>query len=149
MSGSFNKVIIAGNLCFPPELKTLPSGTQVLENSIALNRTWRDKMTGEKNEEVSFIDVTFWAGTANTVSQYLSKGSYVIIEGRLKQDQWDDKETGQKRSKVKVDCERMTMVPRSAGSESGQPSQSSGSEWGEQAAAEAVASVSKKDDIPF
>tara|TARA_R110000787_G_scaffold5230_3_gene19251 strand:+ start:117 stop:563 length:447 start_codon:yes stop_codon:yes gene_type:complete len=98
---SLNKVQIIGNLTRDPELKSTPKGTAVTEVGIATNRKYKAE-SGEQREEVTFIDVTVWGKTAEVMAQYLRKGSSVYIEGRLQLDSWDDKTTGQKRSKLKV-----------------------------------------------
>ncbi|MFT5327082.1 MAG: single-strand DNA-binding protein [Planctomycetaceae bacterium] len=108
---SFNKVILMGNLTRDPEVRYTPSGTAVSEIGLAVNRTWFDKQTNQKKEEVTFVDVTLWGRQAEVAGEYLGKGRGVLIEGRLQLDQWDDKETGQKRSKLRVVGENMTMLP--------------------------------------
>jgi single-strand DNA-binding protein len=108
---SFNKVILMGNLTRDPEVRYTPSGTAVSEVGLAVNRTWFDKQTNQKKEEVTFVDVTLWGRQAEVAGEYLGKGRGVLIEGRLQLDQWDDKETGQKRSKLRVVGESMTMLP--------------------------------------
>ena len=107
---SFNKVIIMGNLTRDPQVRYTPNQTAVTDLGLAVNRTWYDKGSQQKREEVTFIDVTLWGRQAEVAGEYLSKGRSVLIEGRLRLDSWDDKETGQKRSKLKVVCENMTMV---------------------------------------
>lgn len=106
---SFNKTITAGNLCRDVELKFTPGGTAVAEVSLAVNEVRYDK-DHKKIEEVSFVDVTLWGKTAEIAGEYLRKGSNVLIEGKLKSDSWDDKETGKKRSKLKVVAERLVML---------------------------------------
>lgn len=105
---SYNRVIIVGNLTREPEVKYIPSGTAVCELGLAVNRTW--KKDGERKEETTFVDVTLWGRTAEVAGEYLSKGRQVLIEGRLQLDSWNDKETGKKRSKLKVVGEQMTML---------------------------------------
>lgn len=105
---SFNRVILLGNLTRDPELRYIPSGTAVTEVGLAVNDR-RKGANGEWIEETTFVDVTLWGRTAEIATEYLSKGSPVLIEGRLKLDSWQDKE-GQKRSKLKVIGERMQMV---------------------------------------
>ncbi|MBT6484434.1 MAG: single-stranded DNA-binding protein, partial [Planctomycetaceae bacterium] len=107
---SFNKVIIMGNLTRDPQVRYTPNQTAVTDLGLAVNRTWYDKGSQQKREEVTFVDVTLWGRQAEVAGEYLSKGRSVLIEGRLHLDSWDDKETGQKRSKLKVVCENMTMV---------------------------------------
>ena len=107
---SFNKVILMGNLTRDPQVRYTPSGTAVTDLGLAVNRVWYDKQSNSKNEETTFVDVTVWGRQAEIAGEYLAKGRSVLIEGRLQLDQWDDRESGQKRSKLKVVCENMTMV---------------------------------------
>lgn len=112
---SFNKVILVGNLTRDPELRYTPKGTAVAKIGLAVNRVWTTE-TGEKKEEVTFVDVDAFGRTAENVAQYMRKGSPMLVEGRLKLDQWDDKQTGQKRSKMGVVAESVQFLgsPRSA-----------------------------------
>lgn len=117
MSG-MNKVIVLGNLTRDPEMKYTGSGTAVCDMGIALNH-----VTGkgdQRKEEVSFIDLTAFGKTAETAAEYLKKGRSVIVEGRLQQDRWEDKE-GHKRSKVKVIVERLTFVGNDKATENAKP----------------------------
>jgi single-strand DNA-binding protein len=107
---SFNKVILLGNLTRDPQVRYTPGGTAVSELGLAVNRTWFDQKTNSRREEVTFVDVTLWGRQAEVAGEYLAKGRQVLIEGRLQLDSWDDKDTGQKRSKLKVVGENMTMV---------------------------------------
>ena len=119
---SFNKVILVGNLTRDPEVKYTTGGTAVTEIGLAVNRTWFDKQTNQKKEETTFVDVTLWGRQAEVAGEYLSKGRSVLIEGRLQLDTWDDKTTGQKRSKLRVVGEGMTMLgsrPEGGGGRSG------------------------------
>jgi len=106
---SFNKVILMGNLTRDPELRYTPKGMAVAKIGLAVNRTWRNE-AGEQKEEVTFIDVDIWGRTAENVGQYMRKGSPILIEGRLKLDQWDDKQTGQKRSRLGVTAETVQFL---------------------------------------
>jgi single-strand DNA-binding protein len=108
--GSFNKVILMGNLTRDPQVRYTPGGTAVADIGLAVNRTWFDKQSNSKRDETTFVDITLWGRQAEIAGEYLSKGRSVLIEGRLHLDTWDDKESGQKRSKLKVVCENMTMV---------------------------------------
>jgi len=112
---SFNKVILVGNLTRDPELRYTPKGTAVAKIGLAVNRVWTTE-TGEKKEDVTFVDVDAFGRTAENVAQYMRKGSPMLVEGRLKLDQWDDKQTGQKRSKLGVVAEIVQFLgsPRSA-----------------------------------
>ena len=106
---SFNKVILMGNLTRDPELRYTPKGMAVAKIGLAVNRTWRSE-SGEQKEEVTFVDVDVWGRTAENVGQYMRKGSPILIEGRLKLDQWDDKQTGQKRSRLGVTAETVQFL---------------------------------------
>ena len=103
---SFNRVILVGNLTRDPELRYIPSGTAVAEIGMAVNE--RVKRNDQWVDEVNFFDVTLWGRTAEVANQYLSKGSSVLIEGRLKYDTWE--KDGQKRSKIKIIGEKMQML---------------------------------------
>jgi single-strand DNA-binding protein len=105
---SYNRVILVGNLTRDPELRYIQSGSAVADVTLAVNDR-RKNANGEWVEETSFIDVTLWARTAEIASEYLSKGSSVLIEGRLKLDRWENKE-GQKQQRLRVVCERMQML---------------------------------------
>jgi single-strand DNA-binding protein len=107
---SFNRVILVGNLTRDPQVKYTPGGQAVSEIGMAVSRTWFDKNTNQRKEDVTFVDVTLWGRTAEIAGEYLSKGRPVLIEGRLQLDQWDDKETGQKRNKLRVVGESMQML---------------------------------------
>jgi single-strand DNA-binding protein len=106
---SFNKVLLLGNLTRDPEVRYTPKGSAVADLGIAVNRQYTLD-SGEKREEVTFVDVTFWGRTAEVAGEYLKKGRPVFIEGRLQLDTWDDKQSGQKRSKLKVIGEMMQML---------------------------------------
>ncbi len=111
---SYNRVILLGNLTRDVELRYTPSQTAVTDVTLAVNDR-RKSPSGEWVDDTSFVDVTIWGRTAEIASQYLGKGSPVMIEGRLKQDKWEA--DGQKRSKLKVVCERMQLIGgRSSGS---------------------------------
>lgn len=105
---SFNRVILVGNITRDIELKYLQSGMAVTEVGLAVNDKRKDAKTGQWIEETTFVDVTMWGRTAEIAGEYLSKGSSVLVEGRLKLDQWETE--GQKRSKLRVVCENMRML---------------------------------------
>ena len=106
---SFNKVVLVGNLTRDPELRYTPKGTAIAKIGLAVNRVWTND-AGEKKEEVTFVDVDVFGRTAENVGQYLKKGSPALIEGRLKLDQWDDKQTGQKKQKLGVVAELVQFL---------------------------------------
>ena len=113
---SFNKVIIAGNLTRDPELRYTPKGTAVARITLAVNRTWKNE-SGENKEEVSFVDVDVWGRQAEVIGQYMKKGRPLLVEGRLKQDSWEDKNTKQKQTKLKVVLESFSFIDANRGSE--------------------------------
>jgi single-strand DNA-binding protein len=117
---NLNRVLLIGNLTRDPEVRYTPKGTAVADIGLAVNRSFTGE-DGERREEVTFIDVTLWARQAEIAEQYLKKGRSVFIEGRLQMDSWDDKQTGQKRSKLKVVGENMQMLGSRADAESGSP----------------------------
>jgi len=104
-----NRVFLMGNLTRDPEVKLLSGDRATASFGLATNRKWKSA-DGEAKEEVTFIDCECWGRTAETVGQYLNKGSKCLVEGRLKLDSWDDKESGQKRSRLKVVAEQVTFL---------------------------------------
>ncbi|GIK52793.1 MAG: Single-stranded DNA-binding protein [Planctomycetes bacterium] len=113
---SFNKVIVMGNLTRTPELRSTPGGTQVCDITVAVNENWTDQ-GGKAQERVTFVDVTVWGKTAETVCRWKKQGDAVLIEGRLQQDKWVDKESGKNRSKLKVVAENVRFVGSKGGGE--------------------------------
>ena len=107
---SFNKVILVGNLTRDPQVKYTTGGTAVTEIGLAVNRRWLDKQSNQWKDETTFVDITLWGRTAEIAGEYLAKGRPVLIAGRLQLDTWDDKESGQKRSTLRVVGENMTML---------------------------------------
>lgn len=110
-----NKVLLVGNLTRDPEMKYLPSGTAIADLSVAINRRGFDRGSGERKDETVFIDVTAWEKQAEFCKNYLSKGRAIYVEGRLKQDKWEDKQTGQTRSKITVVAERIQFADSKPG----------------------------------
>jgi single-strand DNA-binding protein len=106
---NLNKVMIMGNLTRDPELKYTPKGTAVADVSLAINRVYSTDQ-GERREETTYVDVELWGRQAEIAGEYLRKGRPVYIEGRLKLDTWDDKQSGQKRSKMRVVGEAMQLL---------------------------------------
>jgi single-strand DNA-binding protein len=106
---NFNKVILAGNLTRDPELRYTPKGLAIAKIGLAINRKWTNE-AGELKEEATFVDVDAFGKQAETLGQYMRKGSPILIEGRLRLDQWDDKQTGQKRSKLGVVVETFQFL---------------------------------------
>ena len=156
-----NKVMLLGNITRDLEVRYTPKGTAVCDLGMAVNRI-RTGDNGERIEEVTYVDVTLWGRQAELAGQYLSKGRSVSIEGRLQLDQWDDKQTGQKRSRLRVVGENMQFIGGQGGSGSNQsgsgaPRQQTApsdqqqsppqSDQGGAAAAESF--DNDEDDIPF
>lgn len=135
MSANFNRVILAGNLTRDIELRETPQGTSVTDASIAVNE--RRKQGDEWVDETSFVDLTLWGRTAENAAEYLSKGSSILVEGKLKQDSWQN-ESGEKRTKLKVVVDRLQFLDSPKGS----------SEQGKTEKVQSAA-TSGKDDIPF
>ena len=143
---NFNKVMLMGNLTRDPELKYLPSGMAVTNLGLAVNRTWTDRESGEKREEVCFVDLEAWGRTAETMNEYLQKGRTVFIEGRLRQQRWET-DDGQNRSKHVVVIDSFQFVGgRQDGSETGGYNQP-----GDAAPQSSTsgAEPATEDDIPF
>jgi single-strand DNA-binding protein len=149
---SFNKVILVGNLTRDPELRYTPKGTAIAKIGVAVNRVWTNE-AGEKKEEVTFVDVDVFGRTAENVGQYMRKGRPILIEGRLRLDQWDDKQTGQKKSKLGVVAETVQFLGSAPGGEGGAPAPSR-----QRPAAAAAAPAGEplegdgppeSDDVPF
>src|SRR6266699_35716 len=106
---SFNKVFLLGNLTRDPEVRYTPKGSAVCDLGIAINRQYTLD-SGEKREEVTYVDVVLWSRLAEIAGEYLKKGRPIFIEGRLQLDTWDDKQSGQKRSKLRVIGETMQLL---------------------------------------
>ena len=118
---SLNKVLLIGNLTRDPELRVTPKGTAICQFGLAVNRQYKDE-SGATRDETAFIDVEAWGKQGELVSKYLQKGSPAFIEGRLKFDSWEDKQSGQKRNKLKVVLENVQFLSRGSGAAStGQP----------------------------
>jgi single-strand DNA-binding protein len=106
---NLNRVLLIGNLTRDPEVRFTPKGTAVAEIGLAVNRVYSGE-DGERKEETTFVDVTLWARQAEVAGQYLKKGRPVFIEGRLQLDSWEDKQTGQKRSRLRVVGENLQLL---------------------------------------
>lgn len=146
---SFNRVVLVGNLTRDVELRYIPSGTAVTDISLAVNE--RIKRNDQWVDEANFFDVTLWGRTAEVAAEYLSKGSSVLIEGRLKQEKWE--QDGQKRSKVKVIGEKMQMLGGKGGSSGGSHANSN-SNQSNQSNNQASPQVAQQgtppaDEVPF
>ena len=141
MSGSYNRVVLMGNLTRDVELRTIPGGdTQVGSFGLAINRKFKTR-DGDAREEVVFVDCEAWGRTAEVLGRYVCKGRPLLVEGRLKLDQWEDKQSGQNRSKLKVVVESFQFVD-SKGDDGESPSRGGGKSSGSH-------TPLTEDDIPF
>ena len=146
---SYNKVMLLGNLTRDPEVKYTPKGSAVADIGLAVNRTYTTD-GGEKREETTFVDVTMWGRQAEIAGEYLKKGRPLFVEGRLQLDTWDDKQTGQKRSKLRVVCENVHMLgSRDGGGEGGGGGGRPSGGSSRPAKSAPAAEESADDDIPF
>lgn len=114
---NLNKVMIIGNLTADPEVRTTPRGTSLTELRLAVNRVSSGMNEGERREETTYLDVTCWGRTGEIAAQYLAKGRPVFIEGRLQQDTWEDKQTGQRRSRIRIVAENLQLLGGREGGE--------------------------------
>lgn len=140
MAKGFNKVILMGNLTRDPETRTTPSGQSVTNFSLAVNRTWKGA-DGQQQEAVSYIDCVAWGKPGEIIAQYLGKGRAVLVSGRLDQRSWDDKDSGQKRSKIEVVVEDFNFVDSGNGSSEG------GGAPRANASSNSSSPTKKKDDV--
>ena len=168
MAKDLNKVMIIGNLTRDPELKTTTTGQQVVNLGVATNRSWKNA-EGESQEAAEFHNVEAWGKLAEIIAQYLTKGRRAYFEGRLQTDQWEDKESGAKRSKTKIVAQDMILLD-SRGSQSGgaasggaagdagdqtpaQPTEAeapqAGAKGGQAKGKDAKGEEASLDDIPF
>ncbi len=154
---SFNQVILLGNVTRDPEIRYTPKGTAVTEMGMAMNRVFTAE-NGEKREEVTFVDVTLWGRTAEIAVEYAKKGRPVMIEGRLQLDSWDDKQSGQKRSKLKVVAESLHLIGGRAGGGGGgggeseqdeRPTRVSAGKTSAPPPAKSAPAEPDEDEIPF
>lgn len=107
---SLNKVMLIGNLTRDPEVRFTPKGNAVCDMGIAVNRRYLNEATGERVDEVTYLDIVVWNKQAELAGQYLAKGRSVYIEGRLQMDTWEDKATGQKRNKIKIVADSLLFL---------------------------------------
>ena len=150
---NFNKVILAGNLTRDPELRYTPKGTAIARIGLAINRNWTSE-TGERKEEVTFVDVDAFGKTAETIGQYFKKGRPILMEGRLRYETWEDKQTNQKRSKLGVVLESFQFIDQRAGEGGGgapaRPASAARSSGpAAEPPAESDAPPPEQDDVPF
>ncbi|MGJ8676123.1 MAG: single-stranded DNA-binding protein [Akkermansiaceae bacterium] len=151
---SFNKVMVMGNVTRDIEIRYTPKGTAVADIGLAVNRV-RIGDSGEKIEEVTYVDITLWGRTAEIAHQYAGKGRPLFVEGRLQTDSWEDKATGQKRTKLKVVAEGIQLLGSGAGGNTSKPQNSQSSQVSQEPQSQQGGSpaapeyTDESDDIPF
>ena len=149
MAGNVNKVFLMGNLTRDVELKHTPSDQAVASLGIAVNRRYRTR-DGEDRDETTFVDCEAWGRTAEVMSQYLSKGRPVFLEGRLKLDQWEDRETGKNRSKLRVVVENFQFIDSPGRSKGGgSPAPAAAGARRDEPTPEPTHAPIDESDIPF
>ena len=120
-----NKVILIGNLTRDPELRSLPSGVKVCSFSLATNRVWKDK-NGARQESTDYHNIVVFGRQAETVAQYMKKGSSILVEGRMQTRSWDDKTSGEKKYRTEVIADRTQFGPKKSGMDSNSETSSAG-----------------------
>jgi single-strand DNA-binding protein len=152
---SLNKVLLMGNLTRDPELRVTPKGTPICQFSLAINRQFKME-SGETREEVIYVDVEAWGKQGETIAKYCTKGRPLYVEGRLRLDQWEDKNTKEKRSRMKVVLEQFQFLGDSRGAGSPQASSDEGGGSPERhapppraSAKPAAAPENLDEDVPF
>lgn len=143
-----NKVFLIGNLTRDPELRTTPKGTAICQFGIAVNRQFKDE-SGATRDETTFVDIEAWGKQGELVAKYLSKGSLAMVEGRLKLDQWEDKQSGQKRSKLKVVLDNVQFLTSRGGGGGGGQAAEEGDRQPPAPARQAPAPDKGDEDVPF
>jgi single-strand DNA-binding protein len=139
-----NKVMLLGNLTRDPELRYTPQGSAVCEFALAMNHSYTNKQSGQKVDEVSYIDIVAWGRTGEICAEYLKKGRQVFVEGRLKQDRWESPE-GKKMSKIRVIAENVQFIGARPAGQGGPAGPDAGAAPAEPAGAEAP----PDQDVPF
>lgn len=149
---SLNHVMLMGNLCRDAELRVTPKGTPVAQFSIAINRDWKNE-AGEKQTEVLFIDCEAWSKSAETIAKYVGRGQSLYVEGRLRQDLWEDKNTHEKKSRIKVVVEQFQFIgtkdDRADSPPASQPPPQKSEPAADRSAAPAKAGAGTDEDVPW
>jgi single-strand DNA-binding protein len=145
---SFNKVFLMGNLTRDPEVKYTPKGTAVSDVGLAINSYYTTD-AGEKREETTFVDVTLWGSQAELAGEYLKKGRPVFVEGRLQLDSWEDKQTGQKRNRLRVRAENIQFLGQRPAGDSEQSAQRTATAPPPKKQPSEPELEPEEDDIPF
>jgi len=146
MSGSINKVILIGRLGKDPEVRSIPSGATLVRFSIATDERFTDK-SGAKQERTEWHNIVAWDKLGEICGQYLKKGKLVYIEGSLRTESWDDKESGQKRYKTEIVAQRMQMLDKRGDDDGGSSNYSQGSKKSSNSAV--MDGGPDDDDVPF
>jgi len=147
MSGSVNRVILVGRLGKDPEIRSTPSGTTVAKFTIATDERYTDR-TGEKQERTEWHNIVAWSKLAEICGQYLKKGKLVFIEGSLRTDSWDDKETGQKKYRTEIVAQNMQMLDKRGDDEGGSGGGYAGSR-SKSSSQSGSPDMVEEDDVPF
>ena len=143
-----NKAIIIGNLTRDPELRSLPSGVKVCSFSIATNRVWKDK-NGARQESTDYHNVVTFGRSAETVAQYMKKGSSILVEGRIQTRSWEDKNSWEKKYRTEIVAERTQFGPKGGGAGNAVPAAAKAGAEPEEAAVEYPEEDISPEDIPF
>jgi single-strand DNA-binding protein len=148
MPGTVNRVILVGRLGKDPEIRSLPSGTSVTKFSIATDERFTDK-SGEKQERTEWHNIVAWGKLAEICGQYLRKGKLVFIEGSIRTDSWDDKETGVKKYRTEIIAQNMQMLDKKGDDEGGGYSGGGGYRKPASSGAPAGPAIDDDDEVPF
>lgn len=143
----FSKAIIAGNLTRDPELRTTPNGAKVCSFSVAVNRVFRDS-SGTQQEQVSFIDCSAWGKLGEMIGQYAKKGSGVLVSGRLDQRSWEDKTSGQRRSRVEIVVDDFNFTSPNTNNDGGNRGYSGNSFGGGNVSQDVSSDAGMQDEAP-
>lgn len=146
-----NKAILIGNLTRDPELRSLPSGIKVCSFSIATNRVWKDK-NGARQEAADYHNIVVFGRQAETVAQYMKKGSSILVEGRMQTRSWDDKTSGEKKYRTEVIADRTQFGPKGSGGGAGGATQSAPKAVGKSEEVDTIEYPEEDinpEDIPF
>lgn len=146
MAGTVNKVILIGRLGKDPEIRSTPSGTSVAKFSIATDDRWTDK-SGEKQERTEWHNIVAWGKLAEICGQYLRKGKLVYIDGSIRTESWDDKETGQKKYKTTIVADTMQMLDKKGDDEGG--GSYAGARKGSASSSDSAPKVEEDEEVPF
>jgi len=152
---NLNKVMLIGNLTRDPELRVTPKGTAICQFSLAVNRKFRDE-SGADREEVTYVDIEAWGKSGENIAKYCTKGRPLFVEGRLRLDQWEDKTTKEKRSRMKVVCDNFQFLGSGradggapAGGEGGETRYASPAPRSAAKPAAPAAQENLDEDVPF